>query len=543
MGFYEITNDVISYCWNLVSDDKDKDKPKKPADSAHGETVPLTTPKPVVKQATPQKTGAFSSLSPEKPHQQAQIDNVFDTAKKGATVSNPPAAATPAAPKQNAPAQAARKIPESIDTFLCKYSPEYKKATEEHASRKVKDGIIEKYLLQVRDPEKRHQIFEELRQKGCSKEEIHMLGKLVHVLNAKYQMQAANDIMHNNRTEELNRAGRRGIAESIQDLGYDTGIDGKRHYRHDLRIQAHATNAVLATKDPEAISIAAANVSKTDKSEQVGIVKSYQGIQDKNLNVAANKLIINQYGEFAKDNQLAIHQIMSNSQYSEVIRYAATNIYQFQDKKIREEAYRITSNTGDQEAIQEAKQACDEANSDDCDDDDDDYSDDSDTQSSQQTTQEQASLGSQGNPTTIEEVNDFSEALLSARNSISQGEIVNNASDTIKIFLAQTTSSISVLAALIQNSPSRDLFSAVINNLSNMPDGPDKKALILQLNQSGALTEDVMKNNPSLQMTVMMANNDTKGIKRVFLSAAGKGLFDKIEEEKQRQQGNLGIVA
>lgn len=431
----------------------------------------------------------------------------------------------------NPKAKAGRGLDQALTAF---YGDKYTKASEED-----KEKLIVKYFDWLSKEQKDNKIsqldqFKLYRDRCKDPEEYRRLSSVIDKMEARYQLSAARGVVLEG-TDRQRDVGTRAVAGDIQN--------------YDRSVQVGATQLVAHSGNQEANRIGASHASELASENQVKAVSLYENAtinskdpaEIKTFKTGIDKILINQYGNYAQENQLAIHKIMSSSQYSETVQYAAQNIGQFQDKNIREEAYQITVSTGDQEAIkygQASKEAAD--NEDDAEEtQDSECPEDNDTPNCKQAEQERTNEESDNNLTTIEKIEDFSKALSSATNSISQGEIVKNTSDGVKIFLAQTTSSVSVLEALLSNAPSRELFNAALDNLSSLPDDPDKKALILSLHQGGELTEDMMKNNPGLQLTVMRSTNNIQGIKREYLSVLGKYWFDKIKGEQQKKSGSV----
>lgn len=148
-------------------------------------------------------------------------------------------------------------------------------------------------------------------------------------------------------------AGRASTVEQTSPILRASGEVGVAMCAHkcDKRNQKALTEIVAKSKNVEAILIASVHTSQLDKANQLDAVQAYQntGICDE-----AQKLVnintIDQYKSFAKENQVAIHEIMSSSKFSETVEYAAKNIYQF-DKSNQAAAVQITANTGNERAI------------------------------------------------------------------------------------------------------------------------------------------------------------------------------------------------
>lgn len=103
--------------------------------------------------------------------------------------------------------------------------------------------------------------------------------------------------------------------------------------------------------DNTAVIIVASQVSKLDKTNQTFAVEIFENanVSDE-LKKQVDKSIINQYSEFARENQVDIHTIMSDSKFTETVEYAAQNIYKFA-KENQIKAVNITIGTDNEKAI------------------------------------------------------------------------------------------------------------------------------------------------------------------------------------------------
>lgn len=227
---------------------------------------------------------------------------------------------TPATTEQQKPTQ-------TMDEFFGKYYKRYNSSSEEE---KVK--LINRYLTSLAgSPERQAKAFENLRKKGATPEEIERLSKTIDKLHVKVQFKAA-DAVCNKGTTEQNQAGRRVVANEYS------------HY--DKTVQNSVAQMIVKTKDENAIKTAATHSSDCDSSAQVEVVKTFQKIENKDV----NKILIDQYSKYDVKNQLDIHQTMSNSKLSETVEYAASNIGLL--NKINQiNAFNITKATGNNSAI------------------------------------------------------------------------------------------------------------------------------------------------------------------------------------------------
>lgn len=221
------------------------------------------------------------------------------------------------------------KTTETMDEFFNRYYSKYAKADEAG-----KQKFIAQYLKRTAAANAQEQDFKKLLQSGASKKDVERLASVIDQLNKDVQVKAATAVSKE-QTEELNEAGRRIIAKYIQN--------------YDKKAQKDVTVMLISTKDMVAIKEASSYVAKCDAANQTDLVKLYQEIE----NVDINKILIDQYAQYAKENQVNIHKVMSSSQNSETVEYAASNIYQF-DKMNQAAAVQTTMNTNNEAAINAA---------------------------------------------------------------------------------------------------------------------------------------------------------------------------------------------
>lgn len=224
--------------------------------------------------------------------------------------------------------KADEKRKESLNQFFGRYYSKFEKSSDE---QKVK--YMKQYFNSL-DEKKQAQEFERLRQRGYDTTEIEHLAETISALKTKNILKAQNDVM-NNGTAELNKAGRRGVAKTMQE--------------YDPTVRQQAVKNLVQTGDKEAILIGSSHASEFGKENETAVVGIYQSIDDKDV----NKILIDQYEKYAKENQVDIHKIMSGSKLSETVEYAASNIYKF-DKSNQVAATKVTIATGNEAAINAA---------------------------------------------------------------------------------------------------------------------------------------------------------------------------------------------
>lgn len=149
--------------------------------------------------------------------------------------------------------------------------------------------------------------------------------------------QAMKNNLSPNQLSELRRRGAKGLAPTIQNCSSEN--------------QLTVTKIVVGSNNEEAIAIGASHTSELAKENQTTAVGEYKKatISDE-AQKNVDKIIINQYSEFARENQVDIHTIMSDSKFTETVEYAAQNIYKFA-KENQIKAVNITIGTDNEKAI------------------------------------------------------------------------------------------------------------------------------------------------------------------------------------------------
>lgn len=393
---------------------------------------------------------AFASLE-TKPETKVQTNSIFPTAAKPQVeeIKTPPVKTSTG---------------ETTDGYFSRYYTKYNKAD---AEGKVK--FIKKYFGSLTAAQQEKE-FERLRRKGVSPEEIERLAKSIGALNAKNQLKAEDAVM-NKGSEKLNRAGRKAVAETIQE--------------YDKTVQEGATKLLVNTKDETAIKIGAGHASECDVKAQTNIVKVYQQIEDKDV----NKILIDQYGKFAKENEIPIHTIMSNSKLSETVEYAASNIWKF-DKANQKSAVQITIDTGNEAAINAAaakanyydKSVQSEIKS---------TLSDSGYQSVKETlaTTEKVEMKPSESATPASSVADKIKEIVSSNSAVKESEIKNilkNASNAEKLALISSLPPgmlYPFINALLEDNPSMAVLSE-ITKIMGQVDSKNQTSLIKKMNNS-----------------------------------------------------------
>lgn len=125
-------------------------------------------------------------------------------------------------------------------------------------------------------------------------------------------------------------------------------------YKFDKTVQLDAAKVTVETGNEGIIKAGASVVSKYYAQNQVPAIQIYDNSEiSESAKVQVDKILIDQYQDYAKENQVAIHKIMSESEYTETVEYAALNIYKL-NKENQVNAVKITTETNNQEAIKAA---------------------------------------------------------------------------------------------------------------------------------------------------------------------------------------------
>jgi hypothetical protein len=248
---------------------------------------------------------------------------------------------TATAPIKKAGTEAATtKTGESIEERLTRfYGKKYTNGTPEE-----KQKLLEKYITEyLASPDMKKDIqlkdFTKLMANTKDGKGREMLTEAIHVLKSENQVTAAKKATVEETSPELRRHGEIGLARGI--------------HKCDKRNQRELTHIVVDSKNEEAIQIGASHAAELDAKNQVEAVNIYKTADiSEAAKIELGKTLIGQYGDFAKENQVAIHTSMSDQNYwdTKVIEFAASNIYNF-DRANQQQAIQITINTNNEAAI------------------------------------------------------------------------------------------------------------------------------------------------------------------------------------------------
>lgn len=246
------------------------------------------------------------------------------------------------------------KTGESIDERLTRYYSKYKDAK----TKEEKEAFLKRYLegsYAASGKSRAEQIkiqladFKKLLSNTQDPDSYEMLAKQIYILESENQVSAAKSAVNEQEDKVLKEKGAIGVAQSVHLCATEN--------------QTELTSVVIGSGSQEAMVIGAGHASDCDTTQQQSVVSlyhdAYKDIQPKDekekaeiekLQVELDKTLVDQYGKYAKENELAIHKTISTSAYEETIKYAASNIFKF-DKENQLQASEITINTGCNTAI------------------------------------------------------------------------------------------------------------------------------------------------------------------------------------------------
>ncbi len=238
-----------------------------------------------------------------------------------------------------------KKTGESVGERLTRYYKKY-----ENASREEKEELLEKYITghyaTLKDKPRSEQIkiqiadFKKLLSNTKDGDDYEMLASRINILEKENQVLAAKSATTEQTSTELKARGEIGVARAA--------------HKCDADNQPELTQIVANSKNEKAIKIGASHAWETADKNQALIVSMYQGLDmPEEFQKDIDKTLIDQYGKYAKEAEVRIHKIMSNSQFSETVEYAASNIWKF-DKENQAPAVQITAETGNEKAINAA---------------------------------------------------------------------------------------------------------------------------------------------------------------------------------------------
>lgn len=231
----------------------------------------------------------------------------------------------------------------------------------------ARQNQLNAHLAKFKTADEQLKELQRLISKGITKNDATLLAGTLGQLQQGIQIQAVENMIDNkNFSKEVKQVSDNEVAKNVKNLHKDNQIQAEKLVMQKTNKetkmimaqevpnfadenQVEGSKIVVATNDIDIIKSGASVASQCSVANQTQIVKTYQEIENKEV----NKLLIDQYGDYAKENQLDIHKIMSSSKLSETVEYAASNIWLF-DKDNQAQAVRITTDTGNEAAINAA---------------------------------------------------------------------------------------------------------------------------------------------------------------------------------------------
>lgn len=405
--------------------------------------------------------------------------------------------------KTNKPDKPFVKTGESVDERLLRYYSKYKYAK----TMEEKEVFLERYLkgsyAAIKDKSKEEQTkiqlsdFKKLLANTKDPDSYQMLAKKIDALEKENQISGAQSATIDQSSAELRERGYLGVAETTHHCDADN--------------QVKLTQLVTDSGNEQAIKIGASHTSECASTNQVDIVKIYQTAPIKDdAQKEVDRILIGQYGNFAEENKVAIHKIMSASKFSETVEYAASNIWQFKDKEIQSQAIQITMDTKNEKAINSINITPPLS--------------DNDSKSETENNTIQTNVQS----TTIETDSNAKitavEELIKNKDSISLEKSINELSDIDKMkLLAKHTNEESIIKAILNSNPSL----TVLKEIGKLIKDED---ILKKIGYKTVLTQLCFLDQTAQSVIVEAGANDGRlnKINRNYLKSSIKPEYDKL---------------
>lgn len=444
----------------------------------------------------------------------------------------------PAMPIEKPDRQTQKKVakgPTLEDTLTKFYGKKYINASDEDREKLAVD-YFDWLSKEKKTTISQGSQFELYRQRSSNDEDYKRLSGIIDKLEAKYQKNAAYSVITKGTCRQ-------------QDIGQRVVADDYQNY--DGSVQLDVAKFITDSKNVDAIKIGASHAADLEDRNQIGAVNIFEKAEiPDDAKKSVDKILINQYSDYAVENQLEIHKIMSSSQYSETVEYAASNI-DCLDKSNQAAAVRTTISTGNEQAIKNAAanyNSYDESTKDDIKDSFSvtKYACDTNSDSSTEAQNVENEDSSVGNTQTTASANSESVSeSVSTQNSVSSNSAVTNIiklasgqnddkliseidklSRVDKMRLAQMSSDPKILSAILSDDPSTQI-------LFNLDESSIKaigfKRILPQLSFLNPITQLCL-------VKLCAQSGDINSIQRNQLSPAIRSEYDKIAEELKRKQ-------
>lgn len=239
-----------------------------------------------------------------------------------------------------------QKTGESVGERLTRYYTAYKNCKTQEEKEAFLKRYITGHYATLKNLSEQERInlqladYKKLLSNTTDPDDYEMLAKQISVLEKQNQVSGAKSATVDQKVEELKIRGYIGVSKDVHNCDDDNQIE--------------LTHLVVNSKVEEAIKIGASHTSELADKNQVNAVQIYQKAEiSETAQKDVDKILIDQYSDYAVKNQVEIHKVMSASKFSETVEYAASNIYKL-DKTNQASAVQVTVDTGDKEAIKAA---------------------------------------------------------------------------------------------------------------------------------------------------------------------------------------------
>lgn len=391
------------------------------------------------------------------------------------------------------------KTGDSFDERLERYYPEYKNASEER-KEELRDKYLTGHFASLKNKSRSEQIklqiadYKKLLHNTRDGESYRKLSARINILEKQNQVLGAKAATIDQADSELRYQGEIGVASAIHKCDDDNQIE--------------LTQLVVNSKNEKAIETGASYSSKLAEINQTNAVKIYQTADIKDdAKKLVDRIIIDQYKDFAISNQVDIHQVMSASKFSETVEYAASNIYKF-DKSNQAAAVQVTMDTKNEKAINAANSQY--ANYD---------------KSAQAAVKEILAAGKDESPLTAVSTSAVNTPVVSEATTLAT--VASNDSQKVVSVSESETRVNTVTNLLKSNKTGAELVSAV-KDLSDL----EKISLIRQNSDNLDLIRAIFTNNPSIavlsEISKIIKNNKeaSKAMSRSTEMRAYAGFFN-----------------
>lgn len=228
-----------------------------------------------------------------------------------------------------------KKFDEALTQF---YGPKYKTASDEE-KEKLADKFFSDYLS-GKDKDAQYRQLDLYRLRSSDPKEYERLTKMISNIDSSDKQVLAADSFINKGTSAQKNIGQNVIADDYQ------------NYQEEA--QGQVAQKLADTNNAVVIQKAASHASELADSQQYKAVNAFEGSK---ISVAdkykVDKTIINQYQDFAVQNQSQIHALMAKSSIEKTQVYAAQHI-DCLDESVQYSAVKSTIDSGNYAAIKAA---------------------------------------------------------------------------------------------------------------------------------------------------------------------------------------------